>query len=107
MPSRREKLEALLADEPGDTFLRYALAMEWQKEGDVDKALGSFQDLIRQQPPHVPAYFMAAKMLVAEQRVSDARSFLREGIEQARAQGETHAAAEMSEYLEALGHYGQ
>ena len=30
--SRREKIEAMLADEPGDSFLRYSLAMELDKE---------------------------------------------------------------------------
>ena len=32
--SRREKIEAMLAEDPGDTFLRYSLAMELDKEGD-------------------------------------------------------------------------
>jgi hypothetical protein len=26
-PTRRERIEAMLADEPGDQFLRYGLAM--------------------------------------------------------------------------------
>ena len=32
--SRREKIEAMLVDEPRDVFLRYSLAMELDKEGD-------------------------------------------------------------------------
>jgi hypothetical protein len=34
--SRREKIEAMLAEEPQDVFLRYSLAMELDKEGDHD-----------------------------------------------------------------------
>ncbi len=36
--TRREKIEAMLADEPRDVFLRYSLAMELDKEGDEAKA---------------------------------------------------------------------
>jgi len=34
--SRREKIEAMLADDPSDTFLRYSLAMELDKENEHD-----------------------------------------------------------------------
>ena len=43
--SRREKIEAMLADDPGDTFLRYSLAMELDKEGSHDASLGEFAEL--------------------------------------------------------------
>jgi hypothetical protein len=36
-------------------------------------------------------------------RVEESRSFLRDGIEVARSQGDMHAAAEMSEMLSDLG----
>ena len=42
--SRREKIEAMLAHEPEDTFLRYSLAMELQKEGDFDASLARFRN---------------------------------------------------------------
>ena len=38
MPSRREKIEALLAQEPADTFLRYGLAIEYDNEERFDDA---------------------------------------------------------------------
>ena len=102
-PSRREKIEAMLADEPGDTFLRYSLAMELRKEGDFDTSLARFRELMAADPAHVPSFFMAGKLLVELQKIEQARAVLREGVEQARAQGDHHAAAEMSELLVALG----
>ncbi len=45
--SRRAKIEAMLAEEPHDTFLRYSLAMELQKEGAWDDSLRCFHDLMR------------------------------------------------------------
>ncbi len=101
--SRKEKLEAMLAEEPEDTFLRYSLAMELQKEGDHDGSLARFHQLMSAATPHVPSFFMAGKLLVQMHEMERARAVLRDGIEQARTQGDQHAAAEMSEFLMAMG----
>jgi thioredoxin-like negative regulator of GroEL len=101
--SRREKIEAMLAEEPGDTFLRYSLAMELDKEGDHDASLARFAELTHDHPPYVPAFFMTGQQLVRLGRISEARESLRTGIEAARAQGDAHAAGEMSEFLASLG----
>ena len=100
---RREQIEAMLAEDPGDTFLRYSLAMELDKEGENDASLATLGELSRGDPPYIAAFFMAAKQLVRLKRTEEARAFLRDGIEAARSQGDAHAAAEMSEYLMALG----
>jgi hypothetical protein len=102
MPSRREKIEAMLADDPGDTFLRYSLAMELDKEGRHDESLGKFRQLMSDTPPYVAAFFMAAQQLSRLNRFDEARAVLRDGIEVARAQNDAHAAGEMSEFLASL-----
>ena len=104
--SRREKIEAMLADEPGDTFLRYSLAMELDKEGAHDESLAKFAELVRDDPPYVPAFFMAAQQLARLDRLAEARAMLRNGIEAARTQNDAHAAGEMSEFLASLGNVG-
>ena len=105
--SRREKIEALLADEPGDVFLRYSLALELEGEGRWEEGLEILEDLARGTPPYVPAFHMAARHLAQRDRLDDARRALREGIEAARAQGEMHAAGEMSDLLMSLGESGE
>lgn len=105
--NRRQKIEAMLADDPQDTFLRYSLAMELRGEGDHDKSLALLDQLMAEAPPCIPAFFMAAQQLVDLDRIDDAREYLRNGIEQARNQGDAHAAAEMSELLSSLGDYGE
>ncbi len=105
--TRREKIEAMLAEEPRDAFLRYSLAMELDKEGDHDRSLVQLAGLTRDEPPHVPAFFMAAQQLARLDRTNEARTYLREGIEAARAQGNAHAAGEMSEFLASLGAHGE
>ena len=48
--SRREKIEAMLAEDPGDIFLRYSLAMELDKQGEHDASLARFAELTRDDP---------------------------------------------------------
>jgi thioredoxin-like negative regulator of GroEL len=100
--SRREKIEAMLADDPRDKFLRYSLAMELDKEGDHEKSLATFAELTRDDPPYVPAFFMAAQQLARIGRSEEARSVLRNGIAAATQQDDAHAAREMSEFLASI-----
>jgi hypothetical protein len=104
--SRRSKIEAMLADDPGDQFLRYSLALELEKEAEHDASLNHLASLQREAAPYVPAYFMAAQQMVRLGRVEEARGVLRDGIEEARRQGNAHAAGEMSEFLVSLGSQG-
>ena len=101
-PSRREKIEAMLADEPDDVFLRYSLAIELEKEGKHAPSLELFRELISGVTPYVPAFFMSAQHLAKRGELDEAKAWLRDGIEQARAQGDSHAAGEMSEFLQSL-----
>lgn len=105
--SRREKIQAMLADDPTDTFLRYSLAMELRSEGSHDESIQKLNELTKDETPYVPAFFMAAQQLAELDRVDEARNYLRDGIDQARAQGDAHAAAEMSELLTSLGEMGE
>jgi hypothetical protein len=106
-PSRREKIEAMLKDDPDDVFLRYSLALELDATDDWEAGLDMLQDLARGTPPYVPAFHMAAQHLVKRDRIEDARRALREGIEAARGQGNAHAAGEMAELLMSLGPAGE
>ena len=105
--SRREKIEAMLLEDPGDTFLRYSLAMELRSEGDHEASIARLLELTKDSPPYVPAFFMAGQQLADLDRVDEARDFLGDGIEEARRQGDQHAAAEMSELLASLGQFGE
>lgn len=101
--SRREQIESMLRENPEDTFLRYSLAMEHRKEGNTDEAIAGFRRLIEGAEPFVPAFFMAGQTLADHGEIEGAREMLRHGIDEARRQGDNHAAAEMSELLGVLG----
>ena len=105
--SRREKIEAMLREDPHDVFLRYSLALEMESAGEPDASLEILEALARDTPAYVPAFHMAGRQLVALGRIDDARRALREGIDAARSQGNAHAAGEMSELLMSLGDAGE
>lgn len=105
--TRRNRIEAMLVEDPHDDFLRYSLAMEMRKEFDHDASLARLDELAKQSKPYVPAFFMAAQQLVELQRIAEARTFLRDGIDEARSQNDLHAASEMSELLGQLGELGE
>jgi hypothetical protein len=106
-PTRRQRIETMLAADPHDVFLRYGLAMELDKEGEHDASLARLAELTHESRPYVPAFFMAAQQLARLGGAVEARTYLRGGIEAARVQGDAHAASEMSEFLASLGEAGE
>ena len=97
----------MLEAEPEDQFLRYSLATELDNEDRSEESLTLFRGLIADQPPHVHAFFRGAQLLVKLERIAEARTMLRDGIEIARQQSELHAAGEMGELLASLGALGE
>ena len=63
----------MLQDEPADVFLRYSLAMELGKEGQIEDCLSKLRELMHDDPPYVPAFFMSAQQLAQHQRVPEDR----------------------------------
>ena len=102
MPTRRERLEAMLSAEPRDQFLRYSLAMELDKEGQNERSLELLRGLGDDETPYVPAFFMAGQQLARLSRPDEARAVLTDGIAVARRQGNAHAEREMGEFLAGL-----
>jgi hypothetical protein len=105
--TRRTRIEGLLALDPADPFLRYSLSMELEKEGEHDRSLSGLRELQNDAIPYVPAFFMAAQQLAKLNRIAEARETLRRGTDEARRQGNSHAAGEMSEFLATLGAAGE
>lgn len=96
-------LNEILTENPGDAFARYGLAMEYSKQGDLDRALAEFSILLEKSPDYTAGYFMAAQTLARVQRVDDAKKMLTDGIASARRTGNLHAQSEMEAMLTELG----
>jgi predicted Zn-dependent protease len=96
-------LNEILTQSPNDAFARYGLAMEYSKQGDLDRALAEFSLLLKGNPDYTAGYFMAAQILVRADRTEDARTMLADGIASARRTGNLHAQSEMEAMLTELG----
>lgn len=100
--SRRAQLENLLAADPRDTFLRYALAMTCGSDGDSEAAQMHFQELLADHPDYVPGYFQFAQLMARRGDFEAAKPLLQNGIAIAKRTGDQHAAGEMSAFLDTL-----
>ena len=100
--NRREKLEAMRADDPQDPLLRYMLAMEFDKEGDHERSLSLLNELMDDAIPYVPAFLMAGQQLTRLDRTAEARVAFQRGIDEAQEQGEAHAFEELKRFLSEL-----
>lgn len=97
--ARLDQLLELLHADPNDSFLRYGVAMEYAKQGEHDKALSTFNELIEQNADYVAAYFMAGRTCEQKDDAEQAKQFYRRGIATAKRVGDDHAAGEMSSAL--------
>ena len=79
---RMTQIEAMLADDPDDAFLRYGLAMEHASLGDDDGCVAVLRDLIvrSSMDPYVPAFLQAGQALVRLDKIDEACAMLKEGI---------------------------
>ena len=101
---RRLMLERSLAEDPADTFLRYGLALQCLREGDVDEGRERLRSLIADHPDdQVAAYQQLGQSYLEAGEGPLAIETLRLGVTKARARGDWHAAAEMEGLLSQLG----
>lgn len=95
-------LNEVLTENPKDAFARYGLAMEYSKQGDLDRALAEFSILLENHPDYTAGYFMAAQTLARAERVEEAKKMLADGIASAKRTGNLHAQSEMEAMLAEL-----
>ena len=100
--SRRTQLEQFLAADPHDPFVRYGLAMTLVGEGDTDAAQRHFEQLLAEHPNYVAGYFQWAQLLARLDEIERAKPLLQMGITVARTTGDSHAAGEMTAFLDSL-----
>ncbi len=100
---RRLMLEQSLAADPDDAFLKYGLAMQCLRDGEVAEGRQRLQQLIGEDPTRqIPAYHQLGQSFADEGQNDEARKVLTEGIVRAKAVGDWHAAGEMDGILELL-----
>jgi tetratricopeptide (TPR) repeat protein len=98
-PSRLDKLKGMLEKSPGDTFLLYAMAMEYRKSGDAKSSLEFLDKVIQHDWGYCYAYHQKGQILESAGDMEGARQAYRLGIDAASRKGDRHAGEEISAAL--------
>ena len=101
---KRLMLESSLAEDPADTFLRYGLAVQCLRDGDLEEGRQRLIALIADHPNDtVAAHQQLGQSYLEAGEAVEARSILEEGIALAKKRGDWHAASEMEGLLSQIG----
>jgi Tfp pilus assembly protein PilF len=97
-----ERLLALVTEDPGNSFYRYGLAMEYARLERNEEAVHSFAELIERDPQYVASYFQMGRLLQQLGRSEQAREIYLRGITVASQKGDWHAKGELEAALETI-----
>ena len=92
---RLSQLLEFLEENPNDSFIRFALALEYMKKEDYENALKYFELLIDADPNYVGTYYHLGKLYQQLDRNGDADTCYRNGIVIAEKLNDRHAYSEL------------
>jgi predicted Zn-dependent protease len=99
---RFQQLQALLGEDPKDTFLRHAMAMELRRLGRPQEAIATMEELLLEVPDHVGGYYQLATMLAEEGRINDALETCNAGMLRCIVVGDRKAHRELGQLRDQL-----
>ncbi len=100
--NRLDILKQMVEQDPGNSFARYGLAMEYANSGELATAVSEFQKLIATDQNYSAAYYHGGQALEKLGRVDEARAVYEQGIEATRRTGDAHTRAEIEAALSLL-----
>ncbi|MGZ3838370.1 MAG: tetratricopeptide repeat protein [Flavisolibacter sp.] len=90
-----EKLKAFLVQDPQDSFLQHALALEYVKLGEDETARKLFEDLLGQNEAYIGSYYHLGKLLERKGERAKAIEWYEKGLSKAKECGDRHAYQEL------------
>ena len=95
-------MKELLVQNPADSFLQHALALEYIKLGNDEAARGLFEKLLNENPGYIGSYYHLAKLLERKDKTEEAIKIYEKGMEEAKKAGDNHAYGELRAAYEEL-----
>lgn len=95
MTKRLDQLLNLLNENPKDDFITFAIAKEYEKNGELDKALQFYLELVTQNKNYVGTYYHLGKLYEELFKNDDALRAYEQGILIASDQNDLHAKSEL------------
>lgn len=96
------KIKEMLTDNPNDSFLQHALALEYIKLGNDEEAKQLFQSLLNREPGYIGSYYHLAKLLERIGEPNEAIKVYEKGMEEAKKAGDDHSLSELRSAFEEL-----
>lgn len=93
--NRIKQLETLLAEDQNNSFIIFALAKEYEKLDDLDKAIEIFEDLRSSDPNYIGLYYHLGTLYHELSNSEKALQVCTEGIDICRSTGDLHALSEL------------
>lgn len=107
MSKRLDQLLDFLKESPNDPFLIYALATEYLKANDSEKALALYERLVSEHPDYVGTYYHLGKLYQALDKNDEAVNIYEKGMQAARTKRDMHALSELqAAYYAIVGEEG-
>jgi len=100
--SKIKQLARQIKENPGDSFSKFALALEFRKQGEFKKARILFEDILDSDPEYVGVYYHLGKLYEVLDRPKEALTLYKNGIKIAEKQKEARTKSELKEALKQL-----
>ena len=81
MNTRIDQLKEFLKEDPSDTFLIYALALEYNKAETPDLAIQTFLELMNKNPEYIATYYQLGKLYESTNETTKASEIYLKGME--------------------------
>lgn len=89
----------MLKTNPEDSFLNYAIALEFKKNHKIDNAITILENLINKNPDYLASYYQLGKLFEETNEIDKAIQIYKTGIVVAKTKGELKTLGELSEAL--------
>ena len=99
---RVEKIKEMLAENPKDSFLCHALALEYIKLGNDGDARKLFESVLENEPGYIGSYYHLAKLLERIGETDAAIKVYEQGMGEAKKAGDAHSLSELRSAFEEL-----
>lgn len=100
--TRLEALKQQLEKEPEDSFMRYAIGLEYMSLNKLEEARDIFEELRNSDPNYNATYFQLGKVYEMLGEEYMARKIYEQGIFVTTQQGELHTRSELEQALNDL-----
>lgn len=97
--TRLQQVQEMLKNEPHDSFLNYALAIEYAKEKKLEKAIEIIESLLKRDENYLGAYYQLGQLYEQTGKTQNAIEAYNKGISIAKQQNNKKTLGELSTAL--------